>query len=165
MKTCISHAAWAHSSFFHPRHGISLRRRAHPMFATGSRRDMVDKRTCGCWVRGRCQRTTLKFCFQGTVVKSANKNRLRPLPCTFCLKFFWAGQITKPNARRRPTFRAARHAAQQRPQRSASLSSRLPFRPLLSHRRQCFSQTWSIRPIQRPVPPRWSHRQTCPRLS
>ena len=48
----------------------------HPMFATGSRRDMVDKRTCGCWVRGRCQRTTLKFCFQGTVVKSANQKSL-----------------------------------------------------------------------------------------
>ena len=30
MKTCISQAAWAHSSFFHPRHGISLRRRAPP---------------------------------------------------------------------------------------------------------------------------------------
>ena len=52
------------------------------MFATGSRRDMVDKRTCGCWVRGRCQRTTLKFCFQGTVVKSANQ-----IACVRCARF------------------------------------------------------------------------------
>ena len=140
----------------------------HPMFATGSRRDMVDKRTCGCWVRGRCQRTTLKFCFQGTVVTSANQKACVRCRARFASSFFGLDRSqnrTPPNARRRPTFRAARHAAQQRPQRSASLSSRLPFRPLLSHRRQCFSQTWSIRPIQRPVPPRWSHRQTCPRLS
>lgn len=60
----------------------------HPMFATGSRRDMVDKRTCGCWVRGRCQRTTLKFCFQGTVVTSANQKACVRCRARFASSFF-----------------------------------------------------------------------------